>query len=82
LDIEELLVELEPAETRLKESMPPHLKVILKDKKIKLWERLLQEAHLVNMLNTATCVLFVNGLLHAPTEFHFAWLDMKMIDSK
>lgn len=64
-------MELEPEETRLKENMPSHLKVILKEKKIKLWERLLQDANYPDM---QVVQKLVNGTrLTGETEFSGLW---------
>lgn len=66
-----LLVELEPEEKKLKAGMSQHLQVILKDKKIKLWERLLQEAQYPDMQVVQE---FINGTrLTGEMEFCGLW---------
>lgn len=63
--------ELEPEEKKLKAGMSQHLQVILKDKKIKLWERLLQEAQYPDM---QVAQEFINGTrLTGETEFCGLW---------
>ena len=63
--------DLEPQEKKLKESMPSHLQVILGDKKIMLWERLLKDANYPDMQVVQE---FVNGTkLTGETEFCGLW---------